>query len=123
VLDAVGGSPRGDCVEVGEARDVRSGGLAAGPFDEARAGFRDTAGDARTVRLYVIPQHTRATPGIVVRGQRDDGALTFRAVEANVSHADRFEFYDLDITVPSAGRWRLRASAGADSGCWTVVLG
>lgn len=123
VLAQLDGSNRGRCVDVAGGRDVRSGGFAAGPFDEARVAYRDAPGDARTVRLYFIPEHPGSMPGVTVTGRLVHGNNTFREVQRGSSTAEQFHFYDVDVTVPVAGRWQIRADAGPDSGCWSVRLG
>lgn len=119
VLDRLPGSTDGACVSVGGGRDVRSGGLAAGPFDDAR---RTARGDVSTVRLYFIPEHSRSMPGVRVTGTNEQNGATFRRSQGEVADADQFRFYDVQVPATS-GTWQIRASAGRDSGCWTVDLG
>ena len=123
VLDRLPGGGGPGCVQVGTARDVRSGGFAAGPFDTASAGVRPAEdGNASTVRLYFIPEHARSMPGVVVAGRDLGSGATFERHQRTVAKAERFRFYDLELPV-TTGTWRITASAGPDVGCWTVALG
>ncbi len=123
VLAGIDGERRGGCVDTGEARDVRSGGLAAGPFDEVRAGWDAGSGTSRTVPFYLIPEHPGAMDGVVLTGRLVEGSQRFREKHRRTSRVEGFDFYDLDLTLPAAGTWRLRATAGRDVGCWTVEVG
>lgn len=117
VLARLPGSPGKACVAVGTARDVRSGGFGAGPFDDARA----SAGSG-DLRLYFIPEHAKSLPGVVVTGRNAATGETFRQRQRIAADADQFHFYDLQLPA-STGTWQIRAISGVDSGCWTVDLG
>jgi hypothetical protein len=106
---------------------VRSGGIAAGPFDTAREGYGRSIQPGmspRTVRLYWIPEHSATMPGLTVRMQRvqpDPGAAqTIR--QNDWADADQWRFYDTNLEFPSAGTWRLRVTAGQDSGCFDLTM-
>lgn len=119
VLTRLPGSPGFACVAVGTARDVRSGGFGAGPFDTARS---QAEADAKTVRLYFIPEHSKQMPGVVVSARNAETGATFEKRQRNVADADQFRFYDLELPATS-GTWQIKAQAGPDTGCWTVDLG
>lgn len=119
VLERLPGSPGSGCVAVGSARDVRSGGFAAGPFDTASSEVR---GKASTFRLYFIPEHSKTMPGVVVSGRNTQTGATFERRQRDVADAEQFRFYDLQLPA-SSGTWRITATAGPDAGCWTVALG
>jgi hypothetical protein len=127
VLSRIPGDAAGGCVAVGDRRDVRSGGIVAGPFDTAREGYgtRIQPGlSRRTVRLYWIPEHSASMPGLTLQMRRlqpDAGAgQTIR--KQDWADADQWRFYDTNLEFPSGGTWRLRASAGRDSGCFDVTI-
>ena len=127
VLARLPGSDSGQCVSVGDRRDVRSGGIAAGPFDTARQGYGTSIQPGlsrRTVRLYWIPEHSASMPGLTVRMQRlqpDPGsAQTIR--QQDWADADQWRFYDTNLEFPSAGTYRLRVTAGQDSGCFDLTM-
>ncbi len=123
VLDTLPGSPNGDCVEVGsDDRDVRSGDFGAGPFDEA--GATEPAPDGSlSVRIYWIPAHADGSRELTVRATPEgsgDPVVTRTPVLAD---ADQWLYYDSELQLPEAGRWRLEASAGPDRGCFVADLG
>ena len=127
VLARLPGSDSGQCVSVGDRRDVRSGGIAAGPFDTARQGYGTTIQPGlsrRTVRLYWIPEHSASMPGLTVRMQRlqpePGSAQTIR--QQDWADADQWRFYDTNLEFPSAGTYRLRVTAGQDSGCFDLTM-
>jgi hypothetical protein len=127
VLARLPGNDSGQCISVGDRRDVRSGGIAAGPFDTAREGYGTSIQPGmspRTVRLYWIPEHSETMPGLTVRMQRlqpDPGAAqTIR--KNDWADADQWRFYDTNLEFPSAGTWRLRVTAGQDSGCFDLTM-
>lgn len=127
VLARLPGNDSGQCVSVGDRRDVRSGGIAAGPFDTAREGYGTSIQPGmspRTVRLYWIPEHSETMPGLTVRMQQlqpnPGAAQTIR--KTDWADADQWRFYDTNIEFPSAGTWRLRVTAGQDSGCFDLTM-
>lgn len=127
VLARLPGNDTGRCISVGDRRDVRSGGIAAGPFDTAREGYGTSIQPGmspRTVRLYWIPEHSTTMPGLTVRMQRlqpDPGAAqTIR--KNDWADADQWRFYDTNLEFPSSGTWRLRVTAGKDSGCFDLTM-
>jgi hypothetical protein len=127
VLARLPGNDTGRCISVGDRRDVRSGGIAAGPFDTAREGYGTSIQPGmspRTVRLYWIPEHSTTMPGLTVRMQRlqpDPGAAqTIR--KNDWADADQWRFYDTNLEFPSSGTWRLRVTAGQDSGCFDLTM-
>ena len=122
VLRRLPGRADGGCVPVGDRRDVRSGGLAAGPFDTARAGYSPAYGNAQVIRLYLVPEHAATMPGLTVTARREGGGEVVRQRQAQTADADLFRFYDLGLAIPRAGTWVIRAAAGQDQGCWILAL-
>ena len=121
VLRNLPGSTGPGCVDAGSARDVASGGFAAGPFDAARRGYRAAVLADRAVRLYFVPVHSSAMPGLQL-DVTDRSGTSFTVTQKHWADADEFRFYDTQVTVPHRGVWQLRATAGADSGCWLVRI-
>jgi hypothetical protein len=127
VLARLPGNDTGRCISVGDRRDVRSGGIAAGPFDTAREGYGTSIQPGmspRTVRLYWIPEHSTTMPGLTVRMQRlQPGPGAAQTTRKNDwADADQWRFYDTNLEFPSAGTWRLRVTAGQDSGCFDLTM-
>jgi len=125
VLESLPGDTSGACVDADGKRDVRSGGIAAGAFDEASASY-DAQGDV--VSLYWIPEHADDLSGLTVRGtQLSGGNGSFVHDETKVSDlvgdSGVWHYYLTAITVPAPGAWRLEATSGPDSGCFTVTFG
>ena len=123
VLKRLPGPADGRCVPVNGRRDVRSGGLGAGAFDEAISSFRaqQRAGQPATVRLYFIPA-TGGTklPGLVVtlRNTRTKDEQTIK--QKTTSDADAWTFYDTQVPIPAPGEYEIRAASGDDTGCFRV---
>ena len=122
VLDDLDGTAEQSCVDVAGLRDVRSGGFAAGPFDTVREQFEDEYGEGRQVRLYLVPQHAAEMDGVVVTAVEQASGAELEVSQDQVADAEEFLFYDVQIDLPRAGTWRVRATAGRDRGCWVVKL-
>ena len=100
---------------VGKERDVRSGSMGAGPFDEARASFSTKSKSSRKVDLYFIPTHAKKLTGVTVTAKNADTGAKLTKKSKTIGDADQWKF-------PEAGTWVLRAAAGQDEGCWVVNL-
>lgn len=122
VLDTLPGDPGGDCVEVGDDRDVRSGGFGAGPFDDAAVAVPAVDG-ALTVRVYWIPEHADGSETLIVRAMPESGGPPVVQKVPGLSDAAQWLYYDTTLILPSAGTWQLEASAGHDRGCFIAQLG
>lgn len=127
VLASLPGDTSGACVDADDQRDVRSGGIAAGAFDEAADSYVAPGGDD-VVSLYWIPAHASELSGLTVRGtQVSGGAASFVHDETTVSEligdTGEWRYYLTDISIPAPGTWRLEATSGEDSGCFTVTFG
>lgn len=125
VFDRVPGSKRASCVQVGDQRDVQSGGFVAGAWDEARKGYGEPGPgrSARQVRVYWVPMHTKPMPGLKVVATRAGDGERVTVRQKRVADADRWQFYDTVFTLPSGGTWTFRASAGQDAGCFVATFG
>ena len=121
VLDNLPGSTGPGCVTVGDERDVAAGGFAAGPFDAARRGYRAANLARRDVRLYFVPVHSAAMPGLTLQ-LSDEAGASFTVTQQHWADADEFRFYDTQVAFPHGGLWRISAAAGADAGCWLVRI-
>lgn len=120
ILDSLAGSAAEDtCVAVGKNRDVRSGSLGAGPFDDLRSSFRPGKGS----RVYLIPEHTAGVDQASLTATNAATGETLSARKAGASDADEFTFFDLSVAFPSAGTWTIKGTVGDDTGCWKVRLG
>lgn len=110
------------CIAVGNRRDVRSGDMAAGPFDDARKAFKAGSPETQKVRLYFIPAHSRKMPGITVTLTHQRTGKVVRVRQKRWADADEFRFYDVETGLPRGGEWRVEAVAGRDRGCWSVIF-
>jgi len=127
VLGSLPGDTSGACVDADEQRDVRSGGIAAGAFNEAAESYVAPGGDD-IVSLYWIPEHADDLSGLTVRGtQVSGGDASFVHDESTVSEligdTGEWRYYLTDITIPAPGTWRLEATSGEDTGCFTITFG
>lgn len=110
------------CVAVGNERSVRSGSMAAGPFDEARASYKAGTPETQTLHFYFIPEQSKKMPGITVTMKHEDTGKVVTVRQKRWADADEFRFYDIETGLPRGGTWRITAVTGPDRGCWTVVL-
>jgi len=122
VLSNLPGSTKPGCVPVGKESDVRSGDMAAGPFDAARKGYSAKKLAKQSVSLYFIPTHSARLQDITVTGKNASTGATFTKMSKHIGDADQWRFFQLELTMPDAGKWTLKASTGQDYGCWVVNL-
>ncbi|UYM06544.1 hypothetical protein [Solicola gregarius] len=125
ILNHIPGSEDGACVDTSGKRDARSGGMAAGPFDEARSSYgeRSPGKAARSIRLYWIPRHGANAGGLTVRVTRVGGGSSTTFTKATVGDAEQWTFYDTNVPIAGPGTWRLQATSGSDRGCFDVTIG
>ncbi|NYG60274.1 hypothetical protein BJ980_003197 [Nocardioides daedukensis] len=123
VLAKLPGPSSQKCVDVDKNRDVRSGSMAAGPFDEVRSNYEQGAPATQEVRLYFIPEKSAKMPGISVRLHNKASNKTITVRQKRWADAGEFRFYDVQTGLPTKGTWQITAQAGPDKGCWTVQLG
>lgn len=124
VLKSLPGPAKQTCSTVGAKRDVRSGNFAAGNFVQARKEFRSTssgAGDGSTVHLYLIPQDAASMSGVRVHLAPVSGKTEGHTTTSHsVNTANGWQYYSVDLKVPSPGTWRITASSGSNRGCFDV---
>jgi hypothetical protein len=124
VLDSLPGSTGSSCVQVGSQRDVRSGGVAVGNFADARKQYASQPGKEQpAVTMYVIPSSTAATKATIQLAPVGHAGTTKTFSTSSVQKADEWNYFSVAMTVPSAGSWRLTATAGKDTGCFVVTFG
>jgi hypothetical protein len=125
VLTSLPGSGTAKCVSTAGKRDVRSGRMAAGPFDEARKGYgKKRDGLAKDeVRLYWIPKDSSKMPGLTLKGVNRDTGRRFSMHSSNVGDADMWRYYNTVVHLSDPGRWRLTASSSSQHGCFDLVVG
>ena len=124
VLDSLPGSTGSSCVQVGSQRDVRSGGVAVGNFADARKQYASQPGKEQPeVTMYVIPSSTAATKATIQLAPVGHAGTTKTFSTSSVQKADEWNYFSVAMTVPSAGSWRLTATAGKDTGCFVVTFG
>ena len=125
VLASLPGNASGDCVEVGDLRDVRSGTMAAGNFATARQQFADQVGTKSqpTVFLYLIPSDSRRPGAVTVRLQQVPGGPA-RTIKSEVMEtADRWRYFPVNLSIPAEGTWRITATTRKAKGCFLVTFG
>lgn len=118
VLRRLPGSTKPVCQRVGNRHDVRSGSMAAGPFDTARHSYGNGP-----VRLYWIPQQTGDLSGVSVTATNLRTGTVVHYQHTIVSSADPWQYYDTLIPLHPRGTWRLQARSGTATGCFVVKLG
>jgi hypothetical protein len=119
VLKTLPGEAKSGCVDVGSQRDVRSGTMAAGNFADARTQFSGSPTSA--IPFYFIPADATGDPELVVKLKRLDGSGSGEIRSSQIQTADEWQYYPVMITIPSVGKWQIKASAGtASSGCWVT---
>lgn len=125
VLTPSDGDPTGACVNVGDSRDLRSGGILGGPFDTARAtwGTKQPGTAITNVRLYWVPLHAKTMPGVKVVAVHQSSGTTVRVSQDSSGQAADWSYYDTNLQLPKAGTWQLKVSAGVDTGCFVLRLG
>ena len=101
---------------------MRSGGLGAGPFDEVRASYSAKSKSSRTLELYFIPANAKKLKAVTVTAKNSATGVSVRKKSTTIGDADQWKFYRLQLDLPEAGTWVLRAVAGQDRGCWVVEL-
>lgn len=119
------GNESGDCVTVGRrSRIWRSGEFYAGNF----VSFVDRwDGTLQGSKLYYVPLHPDdSMPSLKVSAERHGGnpepALHYEFPAYAWSSAG-WPFYVSGTVLPTAGTWRIVASAGPNKGCFDVTVG
>jgi hypothetical protein len=126
VLDTLPGDDSGACIDADGQRDVRSGDMGAGTFTEAAEDYADDIND--DISLHWIPAHAESLLGLTVRGtQLTGGDATFVAEQTTVSElvdesGQWRYYYNTSFMIPAPGLWRLEATSGDDTGCFTVTF-
>jgi hypothetical protein len=122
----VPGSVSYRCVAVGRNRDVRSGGILAGPFGVDEAGFAafyQQNHQHTEVKIYWVPLNVDHMSELTVQAT----LLPSRAVRrtarlTSVAAAGHMVFYPSAIPIPVPGTWELVATAGPNRGCFVVTF-
>jgi hypothetical protein len=128
VLGTLPGDASGACVAADGQRDVRSGGIGAGTFTEAADDYADVADGENLVSLHWIPAHADGLTVLTVRGtQITGGSATFVSEQSTVSElvdeSGQWRYYFItNFEIPAPGLWRLEATSGEDTGCFTVTF-
>lgn len=122
VFDRVPGNKSGSCVNVGDERDVKSGGFVGGAFDDARKSYGKTRPGLKPkqVRLYWVPAHAKPMKGVTVTAT--SGGKKVRVTQRSVADAEQWKFYDTLITLPTSGKWTFRVASGVDRGCFVATF-
>lgn len=121
VLDSLPGKEDAGCVQVEDARDVRSETMAAGNFVDARAQFKESA--KSEIPFYFIPAALEDDAELVIRLTQVGGSGEDEIRSSVVEMADQWQYFPMRFAIPSAGTWRIEATAGANSsGCWEVAF-
>jgi hypothetical protein len=122
----VPGSPSYRCVRVAHYRDVRSGGLLAGPFgidQRLFAEFYQQYGQRSEIKVYWIPLHVDHMSTLTVHATLLATRSISRTIEqSQVAAVGREVFYPSAVPIPLPGTWELTANAGPNRGCFIVTF-
>jgi hypothetical protein len=122
----VPGSSSYRCVDVGHNRDVRSGGILAGPFgvdEQLFAEFYEHYGQRNEVKVYWIPLDVDHMSTLTVHATLLAARSISRTVELSQVAAEGNDvFYPSAIPIPVPGTWELTARAGPNRGCFIVTF-
>jgi hypothetical protein len=114
------------CVDVRRNRDVRSGGILAGPFGIDEAGFAASYQQShqRTeVKIYWVPLHVDHMSELTVHATLLPSRTIARTARLTaVATAGHIVFYPSAIPIPVPGTWELVATAGPDRGCFVAIF-
>lgn len=116
VLEGLPGTADGTCVSVGKRADVRSGSMGSGNFTRASAEWAKSP--TSKLPLYFIPADVRKAGELKVVVSRADGTASTTVRETSLQSADTWQYYLVQIAIPEAGKWRVKATDGVNSGCW-----
>ncbi|WP_418276075.1 hypothetical protein ACNHYB_14610 [Isoptericola jiangsuensis] len=124
LFNRVPGDESGKCLKVGDERDVRSGGIVGGSFDDARKSWdvEQPGKPSGTARLYWIPMDASEMPGVEVVATNKKTGDKVVTDQDLVSDAEQWRYYDTYIALPAAGEWTFEVTAGEDTGCFVVKL-
>lgn len=108
------------CVAVGNRTNVRAGELAMGNFALARQNFSaaKSAYQAAPSFFYVIPGSRSAKNVTVVASRLGASGAPVRVHSDQVEQAAQWNYFPIQIQLPSSGTWRFRVSAGVEHGCF-----
>lgn len=125
VLAELPGSSSGTACSISGDRNVRSGGIGAGDFVEARRQYKEggTGAEAATVTLHIIPAHPGAMSGVKVEMTRlRKPVYVFNYSSTTTADVNGVKYYTLRLPVNYPGSWRLIVTAGSDRGCFDVAF-
>jgi hypothetical protein len=126
VLNNLPGDPKGGtCVAVGGRTDVRSGTMAAGNFVTARKAFADQVRikEQPSVPLYLIPSNVKGLKTVTVKLRSTSGGTGRTVSSDRQDYADDWLYFPVDLNIPSRGTWEITATAGTNTGCFSVTFG
>jgi hypothetical protein len=117
------GSAERRCVDTADHATVRSGEFVVGSF----TAFRDRwDGTEETSKLAYIPLYPDKEAGLEVTATRRKPSparvVTLRFGAINAWAMDGIPFYVTGTVLPDRGRWRLKARAGRNRGCFELQL-
>lgn len=122
----VPGSPADRCVDVGQRRNVRSGGFVAGNFGANEQDFASYYQQNRRnagVKIYWIPLHVDHMAELTVQATLLPNRTVVRTTRHDlVGAGGGAVFYSSGIPIPVPGRWELVATAGSNKGCFIATF-
>ena len=124
VLERVEGPAKKTCVDTTGERDVRSGSIVGGAFDEAVSAWGTERKDTpdQNVRLYWVPLHADTMPGVEVVAHNAETGTTVEVTQDEHGDAEQWKYYNTSFVLLEAGTWKLDVTAGKDSGCFLMTL-
>jgi hypothetical protein len=124
VLARVKGPSQDVCTDTTGKRDVRSGSIVGGAFDEATSawGTKRKGVPPQNVRLYWVPLHAQKMPGVTVVAHNAGTGTTVKVINRDYGDAEQWKYYNTDFVLLEPGEWQVRVTAGPDSGCFLMTL-
>jgi hypothetical protein len=123
---SVPGSSSYRCVDVGQRRNVRSGGFVAGNFGANEQDFGALYQQSRqrtAVKIYWVPLHVDHMSGLTVQATLLPSRTLVRTTRHDlVGAGGRAVFYSSGIPIPVPGTWELVATAGSNKGCFIATF-
>lgn len=122
VLTSLPGSAKVTCAQVGSNRDLRSGSIGMGNFQNARHDFSSQLGHTEVPQLnmYIIPEHTKHLTSATVRVAPTGSGKPSIVRTNQVEDAEPYQYFALVLPIAHAGTYRLTVTSGTDTGCFIV---
>lgn len=124
VLSQLPGSVNGSCVKAVQ-RNMRSGGIGGGDFIAARVQYKRVATHlgAPLVSLHFIPLNLVPDKSLRLTMTLQRLHPVVYTVQTDKVHVVAgTTYFDIQVPIRKPGPWRMRVSAGQDSGCFDIAF-